>query len=294
MTTPGRGPSSLAAVLVFVAVVVTVGAGLIGWAIGQASETEAAATETVTVTAPAATEAVTEEEPAEAAPASGRQVYLDAGCGACHGLNAEGTGVGPAMPGHTADQVRQQVRSPLGQMPAYSREQLSDDELEAVVEYLTGLEPAEEHVEPLDLSDVVATHHWMAISALAAQDPQDALHHIGHVIAAVEDPEHREAMVRARDHVRGGDLHDAEHLVQEMLAGKAEPELEIARLHLRLALTAVDRRDTEEAIHQVRHFVETAEGAERRQGQVALDHLRAGELHDAEHALADLLGVERE
>ena len=201
--------------------------------------------------------------------------------------------MGPAVRGHTADQIRQQVRIPLAQMPAYSRDQLSDSGLEAIVEYLTGLEPAEEHVEPLDLSDVVATHHWMALSALAAEDSQDALHHIGHVIEAVEDHEHREAMTRARDLVRSGDLHDAEHLIQEMLAGKAEPELGIARLHLRLALTAVDQRDTEEAVHQVRHLLETAEGVERRQGQVALDHLRAGELHDAEHAIADLLGVER-
>ena len=289
MSPSGRRSKPLAVGLVLMAVAVTVGAGLVGWAIGRATDSETAETETITVTAPAETG----EDPA-AEPIEGRQAYLDAGCSACHGLNGEGTGVGPAVAGHSAEQVRQQVRSPLAQMPAYAREQLGDEELSAIVDYITGLEPAEEHVEPLELSEVVATHHWMALSALAAEDAQDALHHIGHIIAAVDDREHRQAMVRARQHVRAGELHDAEHTIQEMLAGKAEPELGIARLHLRLALTAVDQRDTEEAIHQVRHFVDVAEGMERTQGRVALDHLRTGELHDAEHAIADLLGVERE
>lgn len=291
MQISGSGKKSPPVVLVFVVVGVAVGASLIGCSVGGEAEPESA--ETPTATAPVETETEATEEPA-AEPLEGHQVYLDAGCAACHGMNGEGTGVGPALGGHAAQQVRQQVRSPLAQMPAYSREQLSDEELDAIVDYIAGLEPAEEHVEPLELSDVVATHHWMALGALAAEDSQDALHHIGHILEAVDDREHREALVEARQLVRAGDLHEAEHLIQEMLAGTAEPELGIGRLHLRLALTAVDQGDTEEAIHQVRHFMERAQGPDRRQGEVALDHLRAGELHDAEHAIADLLGVERD
>jgi mono/diheme cytochrome c family protein len=283
-----RSPNMLAGVLVFGAVAIALAAGLIGLAIGQATDEEAL---TVTTTVSGQTQP-TAEQPGEEAP-SGRAAYLAAGCAACHGENAEGTAVAPSLAGHTSKQVHQQVRSPLAQMPAYSEEQLADAELEAIAGYIAGLGPMEEHMEPVKLSDVLAIHHWMAISAIAAGDRGDALHHVGHIIQAVKG-EHLEAMKEARKHLRAGELHEAEHLIEEMLAGKAEPELSRERLSLRLALTAVDQRDREEAIHQIRHFVEFAKGADRRKGEAVLAHLRAGDLHEAEHTIASLLGIERE
>ncbi|MEX2464889.1 MAG: cytochrome c [Gaiellaceae bacterium] len=285
-----RSPDALAALLLAVALVATVGAGLLGWAVGQAGGEE-----TATITATVTAASVTETQAGE--PAGGAQtpsqVYLAAGCASCHGENAEGTDVAPALAGHAPEQVRQQVRSPLAQMPAYSMEQLSDTDLEAIAEYIAGLEPMEEHVEPVELSEVLAIHHWMAISAIAAEDRRDALHHVGHIIDTVKG-EHLEAMTRARELLQEGDLHEAEHLIEEMLAGKAEPELSRGRLALRLALTAVDQGDRAEAIHQMRHFVETAKGAEREKGQAVLAHLREGDFHGAEHGIADLLGIERD
>jgi mono/diheme cytochrome c family protein len=283
-----RSPNMLAGVLVFGAVAIALAAGLIGLAIGQATDEEAL---TVTTTVSGQTQP-TAEQPGEEAP-SGRAAYLAAGCAACHGENAEGTAVAPSLAGHTSKQVHQQVRSPLAQMPAYSEEQLADAELEAIAGYIAGLGPMEEHMEPVKLSEVLAIHHWMAISAIAAGDRGDALHHVGHIIQAVKG-EHLEAMKEARKHLRAGELHEAEHLIEEMLAGKAEPELSRERLSLRLALTAVDQRDREEAIHQIRHFVEFAKGADRRKGEAVLAHLRAGDLHEAEHTIASLLGIERE
>lgn len=287
---PRRSPDAMAAVLVFVALAVSVGAGLVGWAIGQATDEEAV-TATTTVTVGAQT------QPIGARPGvgtrAGRDLYLAAGCSACHGQNAEGTAVGPSLAGHTAEQVHQQVRSPLAQMPAYSVEQLSDDDLASVAEYIAGLEPAEEHVEPVELPGVVAIHHWMAISAIAAEDRNDALHHLGHIIEAVKG-EHLEAIEEARRLVRAGELHEAEHLIEEMLAGKAKPELSREQLALRLALTAIDQRDRGEAIHQIGHFLELAKGADRQKGRAVLAHLREGDLHGAEHGIADLLGIERE
>ena len=178
-------------------------------------------------------------------------------------------------------------------MPAYSEEQLADDDLEAIADYISGLEAMEEHVEPVKLSEVLAIHHWMASSAIAAGGKGDALHHVGHIIQTVKG-EHLEAMKEARRFSRGGELHEAEHLIEEMLAGKAKPGLSRERLSLRLALSAIDLRDRAEAIHQMRHFVEQAQGAERAKGQAALAHLREGDLHGAEHGIAGLLGIERE
>ena len=273
--------------LAVIALAVGVGAGVIGWAIGRSTEEEAA---TVTVTA--ARETGAQEQPTGTS-AAGRRAYLEAGCSACHGQNAEGTDVGPSLAGHTAAQVHQQVRSPLAQMPAYPEAQLSDEDLDRIAEYIAGLAPMEEHAEPVKLSEILAIHHWMAISAIAAGDRGDALHHVGHIIERVKG-EHRETMENARALLREGDLHEAEHLIEEMLAGKAKPELTLAQLSLRLALTAVDQRDRAEAIHQMRHFLQRARGAERAKGEAILAHLREGDLHGAEHGIADLLGIDRD
>ncbi len=272
--------------LAVIAVAIGVGAGVIGWAIGRSTAEEAA---TVTVTAGGETAA--EEQPAGAS-AMGREIYLKAGCSACHGENAEGTDVGPSLGGHNAAQVHQQVRSPLAQMPAYPPEQLSDEDLDMVAAYVVGLGPMEEHVEPVRLSEILAIHHWMAISAITAGDRGDALHHVGHIIERVKG-EHLETMKKARALLRQGELHEAEHLIEEMLAGKAKPELTLAQLNLRLALTAVDQRDRAEAIHQIRHYLERVRGAKREKGEAILAHLREGDLHGAEHGIADLLGLER-
>jgi mono/diheme cytochrome c family protein len=288
-TRPRRSRGVLAALLIL-ALAAIIGAGVIGWAIGQASDEEAA-TVTTTVTRGMETEPPGEKPAGEAR--TGREVYLAAGCGACHGQNAEGTDVAPPLAGHTAEQVHQQVRNPLAQMPAYPVEQLPDGDLEAIAGYIAGLEPMEEHVEPVKLSEALAIHHWMAISAIAVGDRGDALHHVGHIIEAVRG-EHREAMEEARRHLRAGELHEAEHLIEEMLAGKAKPELSRERLSLRLALTAVDLRDRAEATHQMRHFLELARGTDRQKGEAVLTHLREGDLHGAEHGIADLLGIERD
>jgi len=275
--------------LAFLALGVIVGVGVIAWAIGRATGEEAA---TVTTTVTVGEETGAGEQPT-GTNAAGRQVYVEAGCSACHGLNAEGTDVGPSLAGHAAAQVHQQVRSPLAQMPAYAEAQLSDEDLEKIALYIAGLEPMEEHMEPVKLPEVLAIHHWMAISGITAGDRGDALHHVGHIIEMVEG-EHRETMEKAGALLREGDLHEAEHLIEEMLAGKAKPELTLAQLSLRLALTAVDQRDREEAIHQMRHFLERARGAERKKGEAVLAHLREGDLHGAEHGIADLLGMERD
>lgn len=273
--------------LAVVAVAIGVGAGVIGWAVGRSTAEEAA---TVTVTA--GMETGMQEQPAGTA-AMGREIYLKAGCSACHGENAEGTDVGPSLGGHNAAQVHQQVRSPLAQMPAYTQVQLSDQDLDKVAMYIAGLAPMEEHAEPVKLSEILAIHHWMAISAITAGDRSDALHHVGHIIEMVKG-EHLETMKKARALLRQGELHEAEHLIEEMLAGKAKPDLTLAQLSLRLALAAVDQRDRAEAIHQIRHYLERVRGADRKKGEAILAHLREGDLHEAEHGIEHLLGVERD
>lgn len=65
--------------------------------------------------------------------------YQAAGCSSCHGQDGEG-GVGPALAGHTDAQVEKQVRDPVGDMPAFGSEKLSDQQLALIVTYIEGLE----------------------------------------------------------------------------------------------------------------------------------------------------------
>jgi|SRR5215218_4934583 len=235
----------------------------------------------------------TETETVVVGMAEGRKLYLSAGCASCHGQNAEGTDNGPALSGHSEEQVMQQVRSPLDEMPAYSETQLSDGDLHEIAAYIAGLAPAEMHVEPVKISNPIAMHHWMAISAIKAGDVEDALHHVDHIIEAVEG-EHLEAMEQARDHLRAGDLHEAEHLIEEMLAGRARPDLSLEEVHLRLALAALERGDASDARHHVNHFLETARGEEREHAREVLAALRAGDLHEALDGVEELLGLPHE
>lgn len=222
---------------------------------------------------------------------AGHDLYLRAGCGACHGENAQGTKIGPALPGHSEEVVMRQVRAPLDQMPAYSQAKLSDEDLHEIAEYIASLASTEMHVEPVDISDVVAFHHWMALSAIAAGDLEDALHHVDHIIKLVRG-KHLAAMKEARQHLEAGDAHEAEHLIEGMLAGTAKPDLTFAALHLRLALAAVEADDAEDAIHHTRHFLERARAHDKSHGQEVLDALEMGDLHEAEQELEHLLEEE--
>jgi cytochrome c6 len=87
-------------------------------------------------TAPAATQAETGGGGEE----DGAAVFASAGCGGCHTLEAAGSSgmVGPSlddlMP--SKEQVEEQVRSGGGGMPAFA-DQLSDEQIEAVAEYVS-------------------------------------------------------------------------------------------------------------------------------------------------------------
>lgn len=247
---------------------------------------------------PEATTPATEREartgPAAAPPAgSGGQIYVSSGCGSCHGMNAEGTDTAPPLAGHTHEQIVEQVRAPMGAMPAYSTSQISDAELEQLAEYIGSLEERERHVEPLKLSNLVAAHHRMALSAIRAEDVQDAIHHVNHVVERVRG-EHLRAMREARELLESGDHHDAEHLIEEMLAGRAEKDLRLDRLYLQLALTAAKADDRKEALHDMRHFRELVKGARRAKADEVIDAIRAANRHATIDGIRDLLGLPHE
>jgi mono/diheme cytochrome c family protein len=69
----------------------------------------------------------------------GELLFVSKGCSTCHGTQGEGTDIAPPLGGHTGEQVKRQVRSPVGLMPAFPPDKISDQELEQVAQYLTTL-----------------------------------------------------------------------------------------------------------------------------------------------------------
>lgn len=73
--------------------------------------------------------------------ARGKDVYMKDACYTCHGTAGEGGAMGPqiAHVGLNADAIKQQLRDPQAQMPAYTAKILSDAELADIVAYIQSL-----------------------------------------------------------------------------------------------------------------------------------------------------------
>ena len=212
----------------------------------------------------------------------GRELYISKGCAACHGQNAEGSAIAPALPGHNAEMVKRQVRNPRFQMPVFSEVQISADELDAIANYIASL-PSEGHAHPetIELTEAVQMHHWMALEALKASGRGEAIHHVEHIIDLLEPGQHQEKMVAIVQSLQGGEGHEAEHAIEEMLAGTAAPDLTLFQLHLRQALVSMAVNDRVDAQHHVEHAQGLAEPDDTAGVREALEALERGKLHQA-------------
>ena len=104
---------------------------------------------------------------------------------------------------------------------------------------------------------IVEDHHWMALQAIEHAGRSEATHQIEHIIELV-DGKHRLRMQDAASLLAEGELHEAQHLIEEMLVGVAAPELSSRQMHLRMALQATQREDFEQAGHHIEHFASEA------------------------------------
>jgi hypothetical protein len=176
-------------------------------------------------------------------------------------------------------------------MPRFEPDQVSEAELEELIEFIGGLEPAEVHQEPVDLSDeeVIAMHHWLAIFSIKADRIDEARHHLTHIIDLVQDEEHRRQMIEVDEFLNTGKTHDAEHAIENMLAGTAEPALSFKELHLQMALSALAVHDAEDALHHLHHYMDAARPEEKTLAQEATGRLEDGQLYRAEELIIQLL-----
>ena len=217
------------------------------------------------------------------------QVFITNGCAACHGQDAEGTEIAPPLAGHTASQVKRQVRAPLGTMPLYPPDKISNAELMAITEYIEGLQGEHTHIQATDSPDELALHHWMALFSMEAENPAEGIHHLGHIIELTAG-EHRAQMEMAMDLLKDEEIHEAAHIVEEMLAGIEAADSDVATLQLTLALSSARAEEIQVSIHHIEHYLELPSDNPSDTPSHILTLLQQGEVHDAVNELENLLG----
>jgi mono/diheme cytochrome c family protein len=221
----------------------------------------------------------------------GKRLFGANACISCHGDNPQGTNVAPALGGHSAAVVRRQVRAPVGTMPVFLPESLTNDELGEIVAFITALPGKHGHEKPVDIGQEVALHHWMALLALEAAQISEATHHVEHINGVVV-VDHLARMRQVLSKLEDGQIHDAAHTIEAMLAGTGLPGLTEEVMHIQLALSATRVVDVANAVHHIDHFLQLATGDQHQGAEDVLVMLQAQRLHDAEHELQGLLGVE--
>jgi len=210
--------------------------------------------------------------------AEGLALFQSVGCAGCHGQNGEG-GIGPAMAGHTAEQIRRQVRTPSGDvMPAFSEEQLSDDQLSVIIAWVESLGPA-------------TGDHDHAHEAEASEETEDHEHEVGE---EAEDHEHEasEANEEAEDHEREAGKEDHEHVEEPAEQASSEPEQTVdAAIHLRLAFFAVLDDNAHDAEHHLEDLLALTEDEHAKaQIEEIVTKIQAGaDAHDLEHEIEHLM-----
>ena len=225
----------------------------------------------------------------------GQRLFTANGCSACHGAQGQGSAIAPALAGHTGSQVKRQARAPLGLMPVFPPSTISNKELSQIAEYIESLEGDHVHMRVVDPGAALSQHHWMTLFALEDDSVNEAVHHIDHIIAQVAG-QHLAQMEEAKDETTGGNLHEAIHIIENMLAGVQLDDLTPSEMHASLARSSVLIDDIEGAVHHLEHLMEALSGDQAVASQVTEIRglLESGELGDAAHELEKLTGKAHE
>ena len=234
-------------------------------------------------------------QPTSTPASEGARLFTSKGCAACHGQDAKGTGAGPGLAGHTAAQVQRQVRAPIGFMPVFQPAAVSNAELAQLADYVEGLQGDHAHIRPVDPGESLAQHHWMTLFALEDGNSEEAVHHIGHIIEEVTGT-HLAQMQQARQKAEAGEMHDAAHIIEGMLAGTQSEDLTPSEMQLKLASSAAIVDDAQGALHHLEHVSELMASDSDINSTVAEIQalLEDGHLEEAAHELSELTSAAHE
>ncbi len=193
--------------------------------------------------------------------ADGRALFVELGCVACHGENAEGTEIAPPLAGLTDERIRQQVRAPINIMPVFGPDVLSNAELDQLVTYLTGL-PTEdlehshdEHANagPFRQQEKIIRRYWLALFSLAEGDIDEAIFNIEQIDAVVI-AQHKAKTQQILLDLSDGNLPGARAAIQEALAGLPVTDESSDDLRIQLARFALLEEDADAATHDLQQL----------------------------------------
>ncbi len=159
-------------------------------------------------------------EPKSELPANQGQELFALNCGECHGNDGTGTDEAPTILGHTLEQVKEQVRTPEGDMEAILPEKLSDADLELIAQFVVSLGSGEEaHGGEISLSDEERIHLMAAYEAIEDHENMDREAGIEHLeqaaaLATGESAEFYEEMISLIEAKKAG---TARHELKELL-----------------------------------------------------------------------------
>ncbi|MCH9036403.1 MAG: cytochrome c [Chloroflexi bacterium] len=221
----------------------------------------------------------------------GQKLFVSKGCSVCHGQDAQGTAIAPALPGHSAAIVKRQARAPVGVMPPFPPDKITNEELQQIAEFIASLPAEHMHMREVDVGREVALHHWMALLSLEEGEIIEGIHHVEHIIGLVQGA-HLVRMQEVLQQLKEGEVHDGTHGIQDMLAGTAEQDLSVGQMHLQVALSGIRVEDAEGASHHLAHFLEVATEDQAQQAQAILDAIQGLEFENAEHEIEELLGAD--
>ena len=138
----------------------------------------------------------------------------------------------------------------------------------------------------VDTGVEMEVHYWMALFALEDGHMDEARHHIDHIIEVTEG-DYQGRMRQELSNIEAvGDLHDATHAVEGMLAGVLPDEITEGSMHLKMALSAARIDEAQGVVHHMEHYgvLASVEAA----GEV-IAMAQAGDLVGAEQHIAEML-----
>ncbi|MBI2852863.1 MAG: cytochrome c [Chloroflexi bacterium] len=224
----------------------------------------------------------------DAAEIDGKSLYSQK-CAACHGNDAGGTAFAPGVIGHSAGEVKAQVRNPSGSMPAFPPAQLNDGELDRIAGFIAGLAPAGITVQDWQNQTPETIHYWMALLALNDGDSGAAIHHLQEALAFVRDAPQKAHVEEAMTLVASGDLHGVLHHLAAMAGSNPPDGVTIGLYQLLLAKRGAEAMNGAEVQHRLEHYLSTASGHESEIAREALELAGKGDFHRAAHEIDHLL-----
>lgn len=222
----------------------------------------------------------------------GKALYATQGCAACHGDSGQG-GAGPALPGHTEDQVRKQVRVPRGTMPAYAPAQMGDQQIADIAAFIKTMpvQMAEAHGhEASDMEAPDGVHLHMALLAYKANSVPDGDHHLQHLVDFTKSAAMKQTGQQALVAAKAGKMHDAEHEIEESLPKAMGQDMTFGSMHLDLALGGLEVGAAADAEHHLEHIRQHGTPAEQQAAREAATKLQANDTAEAKELLAKALG----